>query len=112
MSLQECWRCRPYTVFRLLLPFGGSKSRKMPRWIRQVCDEGCRGNSRVMSLMDITGFAKRIEEGQGELNDRLDRIIELLEVLCAMLPSSMSSNAVPFRRPHSVSGNGHPLKPA
>jgi hypothetical protein len=65
-----------------------------------------------MGLMDINGFAKRLEEGQGELNDRLDRIIELLEAVCAMLPASISSNAVPFRRPHSVSGNGHPLKPA
>jgi hypothetical protein len=65
-----------------------------------------------MGLIDITGLARTLEEGQGELNDRLDRIIELLETLCAMSPSSISSNAVPFRRPHSVSGNGHPVKPA
>lgn len=65
-----------------------------------------------MGLIDITGLAKRLEDGQGELNDRLDRIIELLETLSAMSMASLSSNPVPLRRPHSVSGNGHPLKPA
>lgn len=30
-------------------------------------------------LGDLTGLAKRLENGQRELNERLDRIIELLE---------------------------------
>jgi hypothetical protein len=32
-------------------------------------------------LGDIAGFARRLEEGQSELNSRLDRIIALLEML-------------------------------
>lgn len=32
-------------------------------------------------LPDITGFARKLEEGQSELTLRLDRIIELLETL-------------------------------
>lgn len=66
-----------------------------------------------MRLIDIAGLARRLEEGQGELNDRLDRIIELLEVFCATSVSpSDASNTLPFRRPQPVSSNGHPVRPA
>lgn len=32
-------------------------------------------------ILDITGFARKLEEGHSELTMRLDRIIELLEAL-------------------------------
>lgn len=34
-----------------------------------------------MALLDIVGLTKRLEDGQLDLNDRLDRVIELLEAL-------------------------------
>lgn len=34
-----------------------------------------------MALLDIVGLTKRLDEGQRELNDRLDRVIVLLAAL-------------------------------
>lgn len=44
------------------------------------------GSGAEMALLDIVGLTKRLDEGQRDLNDRLDRVIALLEALLDVAP--------------------------